>query len=328
MFLVIQIPCLNEEKTLAQTLKDLPKSLPGVDRIEVQIINDGSTDQTETVAKQNGVHHIIRFTHRKGLAAAFRAGMENALKLGADVLVNTDADNQYQGKYIADLVRPISLGVADIVVGQRPIIDHPEFSWLKKKLQLLGSYVLRLASQTDVKDAASGFRAYSQKALIELSIFSSFSYTLETLIQAGHQNLKILSVPIQINRKTRESRLFRNMPHYLWNSTRTIAKVFLIYKSPATFSLLALTALGIGAALAARYGYMIGYENAPRTAFWPSVILSGALLIMSLQFYLTSILSELISSNRKLLEEVVGRLRRLELDSISKNDTHSNKRAA
>lgn len=316
MKLLIQIPCLNEEGTLAQTLKDLPHSIPGISAIEIQIINDGSTDRTEQIAREHGVDHIITFKHNRGLAAAFKAGVENALRVGADILVNTDADNQYPGECIVNLVQPIVRGEADVVIGKRPIKDHPEFSWLKKKLQAIGSWVLRKVSGTTVEDAASGFRAYSQSALMHLNIFSHFSYTMETLIQAGYQNLKVVSVSIRVNPKTRNSRLFRNIFHYLLKSGSTIVNVFLIYRSASTFSFLAVLSFLASVALSVRYVVMVFLQNAPRTSFWPSIILAGCFLIFSIQFYLTGILSTLISSNRKLLEEAVYHLRKKELNSV------------
>ena len=322
MKLLIQIPCLNEEATLGRTLDALPKSIRGIDTIERQIINDGSTDGTLSVARAHGIEHIISFKHRHGLAAAFKAGVENALALNVEILVNTDADSQYRGECIADLVRPIVEGKADIVVGARDIDGHKEFSWLKKKLQRLGSWVLRKASGASVEDAASGFRAYNRSALMRLNIFSNFSYTLETLIQAGHQNLKIMSVPIRVNPNTRESRLFRNIFHYLWNSGWTVVNVFLIYRSTFTFNFLSLVSFTAASALASRYLWLILVDHASRSAFWPSIIVAGCLFLLSIQFYLTGILAMLIGSNRKLLEEAITRLRvqSPSLPSVETND--------
>ncbi len=214
MKLIIQIPCYNEEQTLPETFRDLPKSIAGVDLIEVQIIDDGSKDKTIEVAKQLGVHHIVKVKGNRGLANAFKLGVENAIQQGADILVNTDGDNQYRGDQIALLVRPIIEGRAEVVIGSRPIVDHPEFSFIKKKLQLLGSWFLRKVSGLNVRDATSGFRAYSRKALLQTNVYTQFSYTLETLIQAGFNKFAVESVDIQINSKTRPSRLFKNIPQW------------------------------------------------------------------------------------------------------------------
>jgi glycosyltransferase involved in cell wall biosynthesis len=309
MKLIIQIPCLNEEKTLPRVLAEIPKSIPGISSIEVQIIDDGSTDDTQAVARAHGVKHIVEFTHNRGLAAAFKAGVDNALRLGADILVNTDGDGQYRGQSIPALVQPIVDGRADVVVGARSIDSHPEFSWLKKRLQRFGTWVLRKVSGASVEDAASGFRAYNQFALMNLNVFSHFSYTMETLIQAGYQNLHVVSVPIEVNPKTRESRLFRSIPHYLWQSGRTILNIFLIYKSVPTFSFFSGISLASGMALVARYLWLVNMMNAPRSSFWPTIVLAGCLLMLSVHLYIFGVQSMLISSNRKLLEETLLRLR-------------------
>ena len=320
MKLIIQIPCYNEAKSLPATIKDLPKQLAGIDTIELQVIDDGSTDQTAQLAQQLGVHHIVSFKQNRGLAAAFKAGVDNALSHRADILVNTDADNQYRGEDISELIRPILRGEADLVIGSRPIDDHPEFSWLKKKLQRLGSWVLRRFSGTNVQDVSSGFRAFSRAALLHMNIFSDFSYCLETLIQAGYQNLKIVSVPIRINPQTRKSRLFRSLGHYLWQSARTIINIFLIYNSSRFFSVLAGLSFLAALVLAGRYVFLVLFENAPASNFWPSIILAGSLLILAFQLYLTGVVSYLISSNRKIGEEIVYRLRRMEMESKPPQD--------
>ena len=312
MKLIIQIPCFNEEQTLPVTIDDLPKAIDGVDTIELQVIDDGSTDDTASVAERLGVDHIIRFKQNKGLAAAFEAGLRNALKEGADLLVNTDADNQYVGSDIAKLVKPILDDAADIVIGCRPIDDHEEFSFLKKKLQRAGSWVLRKASRTTVRDAASGFRAYSREALMHLNIFSEFSYTMETLIGAGYHNLKIESVDIGVNAKTRESRLFRNLPHYLWKSGTTVINIFLLYRSSLFFSLISALLILASVLLAGRFLYLVWGAGADSNLFWPSVILAGMLLLAGFFVYLTGILSWLIASNRRLSEDILYRTKRLE----------------
>jgi len=312
MKIIIQIPCHNEERTLPLTIRDLPTALDGVDRIELQVIDDGSTDATAEVAARLGVDYLVRFKQNKGLAAAFEAGMRNALSEGADILVNTDADNQYVGADIVRLVEPILAGSADIVVGCRPIDDHQEFSFLKKKLQKLGSWVLRKASRTSVRDAASGFRAYSREALMHLNIFSEFSYTMETLIGAGYHNLKIESVDIRVNPKTRDSRLFKNLFHYLWKSATTIVNIFLIYRSSPFFSVVSAFLLRAGVLLAGRFLYKVWYQTADPNQFWPTVILAGILLLASFFVYLTGVLSWLIAANRKMLEDILYRTKRVE----------------
>lgn len=312
MKLIIQIPCYNEEHTLPQTLAELPTHIDGIESIEIQVVNDGSTDRTVQVARALGVHHILSFKRNRGLAVTFNAGVQNALILGADILVNTDADNQYRGADVEAVVRPILEGKADIVIGARPIADHPEFSWIKRKLQKLGSSVVRQLSRTDVKDATSGFRAYSREALMHLHIYSDFSYTLETIIQAGYQNTKIHSVPIRINKSTRESRLFRNIWQYMWRSAKTLIHLLILYRAGSLFTILSIWSFLAASLLTLRYMYLIYFEGAAMGSMWPTLILSGSLLVLSVQFYLTGIISTLIAANRKLGEEVIYRMRKLE----------------
>lgn len=318
MKLIIQIPCYNEEKTLPQTLSELPKKIDGIDTIEIQIIDDGSTDNTLKVAKIIGVDHIVRFKQNRGLAAAFKAGVDNALNSGADILVNTDADNQYCGEDIEKLVRPIINGKSDIVIGCRPIDNHPEFSFFKKKLQRFGSWVLRKVSKTSIRDAASGFRAYSKDSLLHLNIYSDFSYCMETLIQTGLCNLKISGVDIRVNRKTRESRLFNSIAEYIFRQGKTITIIFILYRANWFFNFISLIIFSVSFFLAARYAFLIIVYGAPAGNFWPTIILSGILLAISIQVYLTGIIASLISSNRKLSEEIIYRVRKLE--TSDKND--------
>lgn len=294
-------------------LRDLPRSIPGIDTIEVQVVDDGSTDRTVAVARELGVTHIIGFKKNRGLAAAFRAGSENALSNQADILVNTDGDNQYSGHDIAKLVQPIIMGKADIVIGCRPIDDHPEFSRVKKILQKLGSWVLRKVSKTTVRDATSGFRAYSRNSLLHLNIYSDFTYCLETLIQAGLSNMVIDSVDIAVNPKTRKSRLFRNIPQYIFRSVKTIAAIFIVYRANVIFGLSALLTLLASCAMAARYIFLTTFEGAPAATFWPTLILAGILLVIAFQLYLAGLLASLQAANRKLNEEVVYRLRTMQL---------------
>lgn len=321
MKLIIQIPCFNEENTLAQTYNDLPKVIEGIDCIETQIIDDGSTDKTIEVARQLGVDHIISFKQNKGLAAAFRAGVANAVVHGADILVNTDGDNQYAGADIPKLIRPIVSGEADMVIGARPINDHPEFSFLKKRLQNIGSWTLRKVSKTSVPDAASGFRAYSKEALMHINVFSDFSYCMETLIQAGHNNLKIESVDIRVNGKTRDSRLFRSIPQYVWRSAKTIVQIFLLYRSGQVFSALSVILFLAAVAVVFRYFFLMLFYQTPGNVFWPSIILASTLLTTSFVSYLVGIICSLIAANRKLLEEVLYRLRVSESKSRKNEDS-------
>ncbi len=315
MKLIIQIPCYNEEHTLPMTLADLPKRIDGVDCIETQVIDDGSTDNTAEVARQLGVTHIIKFRQHRGLAAAFKAGVGNALGNRADILVNTDGDNQYCGMDIPLLVKPIIDGSSDVVIGCRPIDEHPEFSPLKKMLQRFGSWVLRKASNTNVKDAASGFRAYNQEALLHINIFSDFSYCMETLIQAGYHNLKVSSCDIRVNRKTRESRLFKHIGSYLVNSGKTITKIFILYRSGQFFTWISAVLFMAAMALAVRYIILVTFNSATGGLFWPSIVLAGALLMASFFVYLTGVLSDLLAANRKLSEEILFKLRKIELNT-------------
>jgi glycosyltransferase involved in cell wall biosynthesis len=323
MKLIIQIPCYNEEETLPQTFTELPKSIEGIDKIECQVVNDGSTDNTLEVAKQLGVDHIVSFKKNRGLAAAFRAGVENAIAQGADILVNTDADNQYQGSDVPKLVNPILHGVADIVVGCRPIDKNPDFSFLKKKFQKLGSWVLRAISKTDARDAASGFRAFSRNALLHMNIFSEFSYCMETLIQAGLGNMKIVSVDVGVNPKTRDSRLFKNVFQYVWRSAKTIISIFILYRSNVLFGIIAISCFLLSLILAIRFLLLVTFGDAAGEDFWPSIILAGVLLVISIQVYLTGVIASLVSSNRKISEEIVYRLRKMDATAENQVRTES-----
>lgn len=314
MKLIIQVPCFNEEQTLPATLNALPKQIDGISKIEIQVIDDGSTDRTLEVARAMGVHHIISFKNNKGLAAAFKAGMENALALGVDILVNTDADNQYVADDIHKLVRPIVEGKADVVIGSRPIMDHPEFSYAKKILQRAGSWVLRHVSKTHVRDAASGFRAYSMNAIMRLNIYSQFSYCMETLIQAGRLNMKVESVDIRVNPKTRESRLFKSIFDYVNRSGRTIVDMYLLYRAKFVFISLSAVLFLAASILVGRYLVLIYFFDASRTQFWPSIVLAGVLLAISFQTLFTGILASLMAANRQLSEEMIYRVKKLELE--------------
>ena len=307
MKLIIQIPCLNEEATLPQTIADLPTSVSGIDSVEFQVIDDGSTDGTIDTARNLGVHHIVSLGTNRGLAAAFTAGIRHALAQGADVIVNTDGDNQYCGADIEKLVAPILQRRADLVVGCRPIVDHEEFGMIKKGLQLLGSWVLRRISRTQVRDAASGFRAFNRHACTRLFVHSRFSYCMETLIQAGNSGLRVASVDIRVNRKTRESRLFRSIPQYIRKQATTMLAMALLYRPLAFFNALAIPCFATALALGMRYCYLkfwIAPEDPTRT-FVPSLILLAVLAILGSSLLLAGLVSSLFVAQRRLIEAVL-----------------------
>jgi glycosyltransferase involved in cell wall biosynthesis len=308
MKLVIQIPCLNEEATLPGTYADLPRRIPGVDVIEVLVIDDGSTDRTSDVARELGVTRVLRFPSRRGLARGFDAGLRESLAMGADIVVNTDADNQYRGEDIARLVEPILAGRAEMVIGARPIDQIEHFSPLKKLLQRLGSGVVRALSHTDVPDATSGFRAYSREAALRLTVLTDFTYTLETLIQAGQKNLAITHVPIRTNAKTRESRLFGSMRSYIQRSLGTMFRVWVLYQ-PLKFFLTIAAATGAASlALFARFAWLyLTVEG--QTGHVQSLVVAGVLAIIAMLLAALGVLGDLIAMNRRLLEEIVVRER-------------------
>jgi len=261
MKLIIQIPCYNEEMTLTSVIGDLPRELPAFDAIEYLVIDDGSTDRTVELARQLGVHHILSLGSNQGLAAAFSKGISKSLELGADVIVNTDGDNQYKAEYIKELVAPIGAGQKDIVIGARPIEQIEHFSWTKKKLQKLGSFMVRQFSGTDVPDTTSGFRAYSAEAAMKLVVFNRYTYTLETIIQAGHMNMRIGHVPIQVNPVMRQSRLISSVPRYLWRSISIILRSYITYKPMRTFFYASLVPAVIGLAICVRFLYYFFTEQ-------------------------------------------------------------------
>jgi len=309
--LIIQIPCLDEAQTLPGTLRDLPRSLPGIDRIEVLVIDDGSRDGTSDVARAHGVEHVVRFRRRKGLAAAFVAGIDAALKLGADFIVNTDADNQYVGADIAKLIEPLVRGDADIVIGDRNIQALAEMSPQKKRLQRIGSWVVRQVSGTQVPDTTSGFRAYTREAALRMTIVSEFSYTLESIIQAGKRRMAIAHVPIRTNPRVRPSRLFDNVFSYIKASTATIVRIYAMYEPLKVFSYIGGTIFLFGAALVVRFLYY--YFTGAGRGHVQSLILSAVLMIVGFQVLLIGLVSDVISGNRKLLEDLVYRVRSIEI---------------
>jgi len=303
MKLIIQIPCFNEEETLPQTVADLPSKIPGIDVIEYLVIDDGSTDGTVRAAKSCGVHHVLSLGTNRGLGVAFSAGIEKALSLGADIVVNTDADNQYCGSDIPKLMVPIMNNEADLVVSSRPIKDHPEFSPAKKLLQLLGSWALRSISRTGVRDAASGFRAFSRDACLRLFVHTRFSYCMETLIQAGNAGLRVATVDIGINPRTRPSRLFRNIPQYIAKSGGTIFKMFCLYRPGAFFALLSAIFLFMAAGLGVRYTYLAFYLGEGMGRHLPSLILLSIFAFWAVLFAALTIIGEITKVSRRVNEE-------------------------
>jgi len=305
--LIIQIPCYNEEATLPDTLADLPREIAGVDVIETLVIDDGSTDRTAKVARDLGVDHVIRFPRNRGLAFAFAGGLDACLNAGADIIVNTDGDHQYQGASISDLVGPIVRGEADMVVGDRQVDTIAHFSWLKKSLQKLGTRVVRWTSATDVQDATSGFRALSRQAAAQLVVFSSYTYTLETIIQAGKRGLLVTSVPILTNPKLRESRLISNLPNYVVRSAVTILRIFMMYESLRVFTLLSLIPFLTALVLFVRYVYYFAIGQG--SGHVQSVIVGSGLILIAFQVFLLGLLADLIAKNRRLSEEIHYRMR-------------------
>ena len=314
MKLVIQIPCYNEEKSLPVTLKDLPKHIDGIDEIEIVVIDDGSTDKTVEVARQLGVKHFAELSHNCGLAKAFIAGINKSLEIGADIIVNTDADNQYCASDIEKLIRPIINKEADMVIGTRPVSKIQHFSPLKKFLQKLGSCVMRLVSSTSVEDAPSGFRAFSRNAALQLNVFDNYTYTLETIIQAKAKGLILTCVPIGVNPDLRKSRLVTNMFDYIRRSIFTMLRMFIIYRPFRFFSLMASVFLLLGFILGVRFLYY--YFTGSGAGHIQSLILAAILLITGVQVGLIAVLSELLSINRKLLEDIQKRLKALGLKSF------------
>lgn len=308
--LIIQVPCYNEAETIGLTLRELPRHVAGFDSVEWLIIDDGSTDGTVEAAMNAGADHIVRVPRNRGLANAFTTGIEASLKLGADVIVNTDADNQYNAEDIPVLVKPILEGRADIVVGARPISTIAHFSPLKKMLQKIGSRVVRFVSNTDVADAPSGFRAMSREAALRLNVFNEYTYTLETIIQAGQKGIIITSVPIRTNRDLRPSRLFKSIPSYLKQSILTILRIFVVYKPFRFFMSIGLLLSFGGFFLGLRYVYYLVTEHA--SGHIQSLILASILLGIGFQTILVAFLADLEGVNRKLMEDIQYRLKRLE----------------
>lgn len=313
MKLIIQIPCYNEEETLGITYNDLPKHIDGIDEIEYLIIDDGSKDNTVKVAKELGFHHIVSFKQNKGLAKGFMAGIDACLKLGADIIVNTDADNQYCGADIEKLVKPILENKADIVIGERPIANTDHFSWKKKQFQKLGSWVVRIASNTNIPDAPSGFRAYSKEAALQLNVTNSYTYTLETIIQAGHNKIAMTSVPIRTNGETRPSRLFSSMCKYMQRSAKVIIRSFIMYKPLKFFSILGIILNLIGIMIGVRF--LVYYFNGNGAGHTQSLILVAVLILAGFQSIVIGLLGDVIAANRIILQDIQYRIRNMEINA-------------
>ena len=313
MKLIIQIPCYNEAETLPATIAALPRRLAGVDQVEFLIIDDGSQDDTAAVARTLGVDHVVRLARHAGLAAGFMAGLEAALQHDADIIVNTDADNQYHADDIARLIEPLLNGSADMVVGDRDVANVAEFSPVKRRLQQLGSWVLGRAAGLKIPDATSGFRALSREAALHTLVLSEYSYTLETLIQAGTRHFAVAFVPVRVNPQTRPSRLMRSIPHYITHSSSTIVRAYTMYRPLRVFTGLGLLLIagGLLPGLRFLYFYIIGQGG----GHVQSLILAAVLLIVGFQTLLIGLLADLIGFNRKILEDMRYRVRRLELEA-------------
>ena len=310
--LIIQIPCYNEAETLEIALNALPKHIDGIDTIEYLIINDGSKDNTVEVAKNWGVHYVVNFRRNKGLAKGFMAGLDACLRNGADIIVNTDADNQYCGADIEKLVRPILEGKTDIVIGERPIDQTEHFSPLKKKLQHFGSWVVRKASNSDIPDAPSGFRAYSREAAMRLNVVNEYTYTLETIVQAGRDKIAMTSVPIRTNGELRPSRLFSSMFGYVKKSMLTIIRAFMMYKPLRFFTILGAIPLVLGVLLGDRF--LVFLFQGAGGGHVQSLILASLLIMIGIQTVIVGLQADVIAANRKILEDIQYHVRKMDYD--------------
>lgn len=317
MKLIIQIPAYNEEYTLSQTILDLPRSLSGIERVEVLVVDDGSTDRTAEVAREAGADYVIRLKQHQGLAMAFAVGLETALRLGADIIVNTDADNQYRGEDITKLIQPILNGEADIVIGDRGVATLEHFSPVKRWLQRWGSRIVGWASGIPVLDATSGFRAFSREAAMRLTVLSDYTYTLETLIQAGMRKMKVVYVPVRTNPQTRPSRLIRSIPSFLAISAVTIVRFYAMYRPLRVFTTIGTILVLGGVILGARFMYF--YLQGRGTGHIQSLILASILSIIGFQVLLIGLIADLIQMNRRMLEEILYRTRKIDLKDLECN---------
>lgn len=314
MKLIIQIPCFNEEHTLPLTFRDLPKKIVGIEKIEYLVIDDGSNDKTLEVAKNLGIHHIIKFGSNRGLAKAFKSGIEYCLSQGADIIVNTDGDNQYFGKDIEKLIIPILIGEADMVVGCRPIRKHKEFTIIKKSLQLIGSWVVRKISRTRVKDVTSGFRAYSRETCLRLNLVSNFSHTLETIIQVGNSGLRISSVDIAVNKKNRDSRLFKSIPQFIFLSSGTILKMFMYYSPGRFYTLISSLFFFPAMFLGLRFIYLVFVTYNPGRTYIPSLILLSILVFFGIILISLGLIGEKFKIIRHTQNEVLYLIKKSRFD--------------
>lgn len=321
MKLIVQIPCFNEEKTLSQTIRDIPRQITGISQVEILVIDDGSADNTIDVARKNGVDHIVKHTSNKGLAKTFKTGLDACLRLGADIIVNTDGDNQYKGEDIPELIKPILKQEADMVIGDRQTDKIPHFSFSKKKMQKFGSFVVRKLSGTIAQDTVSGFRAFSREAALQLNIVSPFSYTIETLIQAGKKRLTVANVPVGTNPKNRDSRLFKSISHFLERSISTMVRIYTMYQPLKIFFYIGSFFIIGGMIPSIRFLYF--YFSGASTGHIQSLILAAILFIIGFQVYMIGLLADVIGFNRKLIEETLLRVKRVEMDDCSNSKRHN-----
>jgi len=314
MKLIVQIPCFNEEDTLPQTVRDIPRQIDGIDEVEILLIDDGSTDRTVQVAEELGVDHIIQISHNKGLAHSFLTGIDACLRRGADIIVNTDGDNQYKGEEIRKLVRPIIRGDAEIVVGNRETDKIKHFNKTKKILQKVGSLVVRILSGTDIPDAVSGFRAYSRSAAMQINILSDYSHTIETIIQAGKKRVRITSVTVETNPKTRDSRLIKSLPKFLVSQINTMIRMYAMYQPLRVFSYIGF--LFILGGLIPSVRFLFYYFEGQGSGHIQSLILAAILFIVGFQVLILGLIGDVLSFNRKLIEKILLRVKRIELDYL------------
>ncbi len=323
MKLIIQIPCYNEADSLERTVKDLPTSIPGIDCIEFMVVDDGSVDRTSEVARELGVHHVVRHPTNLGLARAFQTGIDAALRFGADIIVNTDADNQYPGRYIPELIAPVAARRVDIVIADRQTGEIEHFSPLKRLLQKAGSATVRGLSGTTVRDAPSGFRAYSREAALRLTVLSNFSYTLETIIQAGKMGLKIIDIPITTNPPMRPSRLHKSMTQFVFRQAATMLRLYAFYEPLKTFSTLSMPFLLVGLATWVRFGYLslIGQSGIGRHI--QSLTIGTGLLLVGILVLLFGVQADIANKHRQLTQMVLYRLRKFELRMFDDSGRHA-----
>jgi glycosyltransferase involved in cell wall biosynthesis len=316
--LIVQIPCFNEEETLPITLREIPRKFRGIDEVEILVIDDGSQDGTVDAAKREGADHIVRLTNHKGLAECFTVGLDAALRLGADIIVNTDGDNQYCGEDIQKLIDPILSGKADMVIGDRNVKQVEHFSFVKKQLQTMGSWIVRQLSGTRIPDVTSGFRAFSRTAALHLNIISRYTYTLETVIQAGKKNIAMTHVPIRTNEKLRPSRLFSNIYSYIKRSAATIVRIYTLYEPLKIFLIIGGVIFSLGLFLTLRFLYY--YFTQQGAGHIQSLIIAAVLMIVGFQVGMIGLLSDIIAANRRLIEDVLYRIKKMELGRKKERD--------